>query len=103
MKIFGMCFDRRVLLALGAAAIGLWAFAPEYVARIAPLLLLLACPLSMVFMMRGMGAHQGEHTAPTTPRERLAVLDRERERIAAEIAHAPAEAGRQPAGEPGRD
>lgn len=103
MRIFGMYFDRRVLLALGAVGVGLWAFAPGYVAGIAPLLLLLACPLLMMFMMRGMGGHQGGPTAPTTPQERLEVLDRERERIAAEIARAPAESGRQPAGEPGRD
>ena len=103
MKIFGMCFDRRVLLALGAAGVGLWAFAPGYVAGIAPLLLLLGCPFSMVFMMRGMGGHPGGHAAPTTPHERLAVLDREHERIEADIAYAPVASGRQLAGEPGRD
>ncbi len=100
MKIFGMCFDRRVLLALAAAGVALWIVAPEYVARIAPFLLLLACPLSMLFMMRG---HTGGHTAPVTPQERLAALDREREQIEAEIARAPVESGRPLAGEPRRD
>lgn len=88
MKILGMCFDRRVLLALGAAGVGLWIVAPEYVARFAPFLLLLACPLSMLFMMRGMGGHTGGHTASMTPQERLAALDHEREQVKAEIAEA---------------
>ena len=93
MKIFGMCFDRRVLLALGAVAIALWIVAPEYVIRVGPLLLLLACPVSMVFMMRSMGGHAGEHPPPATPHERLAALDREREQIESEIAGRPVGVG----------
>jgi len=89
MKIFGMCFDRRVLLVLGAVAVGLWIVAPEYVIRLGPLLLLIACPVSMVFMMRSMGGHAGERTPPATPHERLAALDREREKIESEIADRP--------------
>ncbi|MGH2660374.1 MAG: DUF2933 domain-containing protein [Actinomycetota bacterium] len=47
-------FNRKVLIGLGVAAIGVLAFAPQAFSRILPLLLVAACPLSMLFMMRGM-------------------------------------------------
>lgn len=94
IRAFGMCFDRRVLLALGAAGIGLWIAAPQVLAAAFPLLLLLACPLSMLFMMRGTGhagAHGGGNATAATPQERVAALELERARIDAEIARAGAE------------
>ena len=89
-----MCFDRRVLLALGAVAVGLWAVAPDAVARFAPLLLVLACPVSMVFMMRSMGGHAPGQALPLTPHERLAALDHERAQLEGEIAALPLTSGR---------
>lgn len=96
MKIFGRCFDRRVLLALGAVAVGLWAIAPDAVARFAPLLLLLACPVSMVFMMRSMGGHAAAHPPALTPQERLIALDRERAQLEGEIAAVPISSSGRP-------
>jgi hypothetical protein len=49
-----MCFNRKVLVGLGVVALGVLAFAPSAFGAALPVLVLLACPLSMVFMMRAM-------------------------------------------------
>lgn len=49
-----MCFNRKVLIGLGVAALGVLVLAPGAVAWALPLLVFAACPLSMVFMMRAM-------------------------------------------------
>lgn len=51
-----MCFDKRVLIGLGVVALGVLAVSPRLLGSVAPLLLLAACPLSMVFMMRRMNS-----------------------------------------------
>lgn len=50
----GMCFNKRVFIGLGVVALGLLAVSPSLLGSVAPLLILAACPLSMVFMMRSM-------------------------------------------------
>jgi len=54
---------RYLLVAAGALVVGLLA-AGTPVRSLLPLLLLLACPLMMVIMMRGMGGH-GSHDGGT--------------------------------------
>jgi hypothetical protein len=49
-----MCFDKRVLVGLGVVAVALLAFAPQTLGAAAPFLVMAACPLSMVVMMRAM-------------------------------------------------
>lgn len=49
-----MCLNPKVVVGLLAVAIGTWAVAPELAAAALPLLILAACPLSMVLMMRAM-------------------------------------------------
>jgi len=52
-----VCFNRKVLIGLGAVALGVLAFAPQAFSRILPLLVVAVCPLSMLLMMRrGSGA-----------------------------------------------
>ncbi|MGH3452757.1 MAG: DUF2933 domain-containing protein [Haloechinothrix sp.] len=66
-----MCFNRKVIAALAAVGLGLWLLSPNLLAGVVPLLLLAACPLSMIFMMRAMpGAAPTarRRTPPTTPR-----------------------------------
>lgn len=97
-RMLGMCMNGKVLVGLGVVGLGVWAVAPNLVGAAAPLLLLAACPLSMVVMMRGMGGMGGGQSAtqpaqtsqPTrvigTPEEQLAELKARHEAIAAEIA-----------------
>jgi hypothetical protein len=54
---------RYLLVAGGALVVGLVA-AGTPVRSLLPLLLLLACPLMMIFMMRAMGGHGSDHGGP---------------------------------------
>ncbi len=48
------CFNWKVIAVLAAMGIGLYALAPGTAVAAAPLLVLAACPLSMLLMMRAM-------------------------------------------------
>lgn len=67
MKMRGMCFNWKVLAGLAAVGIGIWAVAPNLAGAALPLLLLAACPLSMLFMARGMQG--GQCSTSTQPRQ----------------------------------
>lgn len=74
MNMLKCCFNPKVLAGLAAVGVGLLIFAPGLLASALPLLLILVCPLSMLFMMKGMasmgsrGAQQagvaGQYTCP---------------------------------------
>lgn len=49
-----MCFNPKVLLGLVGIAVVTWAVAPGLATAALPILIVAACPLSMVLMMRGM-------------------------------------------------
>ena len=53
-----MCINKRVVIGLAAVAAGILVVAPQAFVAALPLLIVLVCPLSMVFMMRGMGGGQ---------------------------------------------
>lgn len=59
MQILRMCLNPRVIVALAAAAVGIYVLAPGLFAAALPLLVLAACPLSMLIMMRAMGGMSG--------------------------------------------
>lgn len=81
-----MCFNWKVLAGLGAAGVALYALRPDLVVPMLPLLLMAACPLSMLFMGKAMS---GQHSAqPAT-----AATDHAPARAAAAPAEVPA-AGR---------
>lgn len=50
------CLNWKVIAALAAVGLGLYALAPGLAAGAVPLLVLAACPLSMLVMMRVMGS-----------------------------------------------
>ena len=50
------CFNWKVIAALAATGIGLYALAPGAAAAAVPLLILAVCPLSMLLMTRAMGS-----------------------------------------------
>jgi hypothetical protein len=78
--------SRRALAAIAIVGVAAWLVAPDAVVRGLPFLLVLACPLMMVFMMGPM--HQmptdkaphgnGDPYAPEALTRRLAELDAER-------------------------
>ncbi|PSB13357.1 hypothetical protein C7B76_20175 [filamentous cyanobacterium CCP2] len=51
VNLLGMCFDWRVLVGLVAVGIAIAVLAPQLTLSALPLLLLAACPLSMLLMM----------------------------------------------------
>lgn len=60
------CLNWKVMAALAAAGLGLYAFAPELAAAALPLLIVAACPLSMLLMMRAMGPMGSSRTTDGT-------------------------------------
>jgi choline-glycine betaine transporter len=56
MKVLKACLDWRVLVALALVGLGIWLLAPGALAVVLPALVLVACPLSMVLMMRMTGS-----------------------------------------------
>ena len=52
------CFNPKVLGGLALTALAVFLFAPGAVSAVLPLLILAACPLSMVLMMRAMSGGQ---------------------------------------------
>jgi hypothetical protein len=50
----GFCLNWKVVGGLAAVGLGTWVMAPHLLEMALPALLLLACPLSMLLMMRGM-------------------------------------------------
>lgn len=49
-----MCINWKVVGGLAAVGVGIFVVAPQYVTAALPLLLLAACPLSMIIMMKMM-------------------------------------------------
>jgi hypothetical protein len=105
MKILKACLNPKVLAGLAVAGVGVYLIAPNLIAAALPILVLAACPLSMLLMMWGMQHTQGQHTTREpdvglTKEERIAQVRRQQAALAARIeelereeAH-PAENGR---------
>lgn len=70
VHLFGMCFDWRALAGLAAVGVGIAVFAPKLALGALPLLLLAACPLSMLLMMNAVQVmnSMGERTNHLIPR-----------------------------------
>ncbi len=88
----------KVVAVLGGVGLGVWILAPELFRLALPLLLLAACPLAMLFMMRGMhaqpSASEGEMMSASGSngsessaelRSRLARLQAEQEGLARQL------------------
>ena len=67
MKMLKMCLNWKVLAGLAAVGVGIYLVAPDLVAAALPILLLAACPLSMVLMMWSMQHTQSQEQQ--TPQE----------------------------------
>ena len=76
-----MCLNWKVLAGLAAVGVGIYLVAPDLVVAALPILVLAACPLSMLLMMWSMQHGQGQGQDRQTPQEPAVGLARE-ERIA---------------------
>ncbi len=94
-SVLGMCLDWRVLTGLGAVGVGVWLLAPQYVVGALPVLLVLACPLSMILMAVMMRGSMGADTK-MMPADRLTKLEAEHARLASEIVQTRAELAGSP-------
>ncbi len=63
MEVLKKCFNPKILLGLALVAIGVAVFAPRALASALPLLLVAACPLSMILMMTMMGGNHDKNTS----------------------------------------
>jgi hypothetical protein len=77
------CLDRRVLIGLAGLGIAVLVVQPQWLGAVIPLLLVAACPLSMLLMMR-----RGTSSCATTTN---AEGDHELEELRTEIARLRAE------------
>ncbi len=108
-KALRMCWNWRVLAGLAGVGVILWLVAPKAVLGVLPFLAFLACPISMVLMMRAMrgdraGAKSGqpESSGSRNSREqglaelkgRMVDMRVEQESVAREIARLEAGGGR---------
>ena len=104
-SVLGLCLDRRVLAGLAVSAAVLWLIAPQLALAALPVLLVLACPLSMAlmaWMMRGAMHGTSTSTSAESPSQRLLALEREQARLATEIARQRGELENAGAPEPRR-
>ncbi len=96
-----MCFNRKVLIGLGLAAVAIFVIAGRSGASFLPALIALACPLSMVVMFGGMAAARRKDTSAddNTARgtDELAELRAEVAQLrAAQTEHAPTDVSHRP-------
>jgi hypothetical protein len=56
-NLLGMCLNWKVLAGLAVVGLLVLVVAPQFIGVALPLLLVAACPLSMLFMMRGMSGN----------------------------------------------
>lgn len=107
-NVLGMCLNPRVLAGIAVVIAAIWVLAPQFVAAALPLLLLAACPLSMLFMAKTMGGDMSGHgamasgSAPADPNVRLRELEQAQVRLQREIAQARVDLEAQPQPEPPR-
>ena len=78
------CLNRRVLIGLAGIGVAVLVVRPAWLGAVLPLLVVLACPLSMLLMMRG-GSSSCETTTSRATDEELAGLRTEIARLRAEV------------------
>ena len=86
--LFGMCLNWKVLVGLGVVGVLVFIVNPQIGLALVPLLLIAACPLSMLFMMRGMQRGTNSSTSPSSLAHHSSAIEASREeRLTALHAH----------------
>jgi hypothetical protein len=81
-KMLRACLNWKVIGALALLGLGIWSVSPNLLAAALPVLLLAACPISMLLMMRGM---QGREGSPTDAEQRTSRIAPSRDVRLAEL------------------
>ena len=81
-----MCINKRVVAGLAVVGLAVFALAPSLLGALAPVLIMAACPLSMLVMMRGMSGRGHEAPAAGGDDRQLRELEEEVNRLKAELA-----------------
>lgn len=81
-----MCINKRVVAGLAVVALAVFALSPRLLGGLAPVLIMAACPLSMLLMMRPMSSAEHEMPAPPDGDRQLRELQEEVNRLKGELA-----------------
>ena len=81
-----MRINKRVVAGLAVVALAVFALSPRLLGALGPMLIMAACPLSMVLMMRGMSGRDHQPPAAPSDGQQLRELEEEVNRLKAEIA-----------------
>jgi len=77
-SIFGLCINLKIVAAVGAAGVAVFLVAPRLALAALPFLLVAICPLSCIWMMRGMrGSDQAGESIAGSREDHLAQLEKE--------------------------
>ena len=71
LQMLFMCLNWKVVAGLAVVGVIVWAIAPQYLVGAIPMLIIVACPLSMLLMMRGT---QGEGKKIVSPSAQMSQL-----------------------------
>jgi hypothetical protein len=80
-----LCFDRRVVIGLAAVGLGALLISPGLAAGLVPLLIVAVCPLSMLFMMRGMSPGDSCSTDAAIDERHMQLSERDEAGLQAEL------------------
>ena len=97
LQMLFMCLNWRVVAGSAVVGVIVWAVAPQLLLGAIPLLIVAACPLSMLFMMRGMQGGGSQKAMPPASEQmheerlaelhsRLSGLQAEQESLARQVA-----------------
>src|SRR5579863_8240106 len=64
LQMLFICLNWKVVAGLAVVGIIVWAIAPQFLVGAIPLLIVAACPLSMLLMMRGMQGKKKKTFSP---------------------------------------
>ena len=81
-----MCINKRVVAGLAAVALVVFALSPRLLGGLAPVLIMAACPRSMLLMMRGMSGRDQDAPAAVGGDRQLRELEEEVNRLKVELA-----------------
>lgn len=78
-----ICINKRVLVALAVVAVAVFALSPRLLGAVAPVLIMAACPLSMLLLMSRMSNREHD---PEGGDRQVVELEEEVNRLKAELA-----------------